>query len=282
MKRIALILGALVIASACAGAHPASNPGPRPDPDQPSGPHQQPGPPPPPPHTQQPPPPPPRQSQPRWSPGDRLPPNWRQDRFAAPDWRSRNLPPPPRGYRWYCSTPRNCVLVRTTTGIVVRTRWYDERESSWNRRYQRSYTYQDDIFYRECRSRPDPAGILLGGLIGGLIGGAIDNHDAGAVFAGVVIGGLAGAALSRELDCDDRSYAYRAFYAGLNGWRVGVDHDWRNPRNGHHGRFRVRNYYYDANGFHCARYRHTFWHTRMRQFDGRACRQPDGSWNFID
>jgi surface antigen len=275
MRRLALILGAFIIASACAQAQPG--PGPGPGPYHCGGPGQPPCPPYPPPGGQ-----PVAPPYPRWSPGDRLPPAWRQDQYAVPDWRDRNLPPAPRGYRWYCSAPRNCVLVRTSTGIVVRTGWNDEREDYWRRRYSRRYSYQDDIYYRECRSRPDPAGILLGGLIGGLIGGAADGHDAGAVFAGIIIGGIAGAALSNELDCDDRSYAYRTFYTGLNGWRTDVPYDWRNPGNGHHGQFRVRSYYYDPYGFHCARYRHTVWTARRHQFDGRACRQPDGAWTFIE
>jgi hypothetical protein len=173
MTRLALILVAFVVASACAQAQPRPGPNPPPcgGPDlPPCGPYQ--------------PPPPPQQ--PRWSPGDRFPPSWQQDEYAVPDWRGRNLPPPPRGYRWYCSTPRNCFLVRKSTGIVVRTRWNDEREEYWRRRYAQRYSYQDDIYWRECRSRPDPAGILIGGLIGGLIGSAADHHDAGALFAGVI------------------------------------------------------------------------------------------------
>ncbi len=279
MKRTVLTIGALIFAVACAQAQPGPGPGPGPGPHSPycGGPGQPPCPPPPPSGGS-----PTMPPYPRWSPGDRLPPAWRQDQYAAPDWRSSNLSPPPRGYRWYCSNPRNCVLVRDATGIVVRARWNDEREDYWRRRYSQRYTYQDDVYYRECRSRTDPAGILLGGLIGGLLGGAADSHDAGAIFAGVIIGGIAGAALSRELDCDDRSYAYRAFYSGLNGWRTGSVYDWRNPRNGHYGQFRVRSYYYDPYGFHCARYRHTVWSSGRRQFDGRACRQPDGAWSFID
>jgi surface antigen len=206
----------------------------------------------------------------------------RRDGFEVRDWRGRNLPPPPAGYRWYCSSPRNCALVRSRTGIIQRTHVYDEREDYWRRRYERHYTYQDDYYYRECRARPDPAGILIGGLIGGLIGSAAGHHDAGDVFAGVIIGSMAGAIVTRDMDCEDRSYAYRAFHDGLNGWRVGVAYPWQNPRNGHHGEFRVRGYYYDGAGFHCARYRHTTWLARRRVFDGRACRQADGAWAFID
>ena len=84
------------------------------------------------------------------------------------------------------------------------------------------------------------------------------------------------------MDCDDRSYAYVAFHRGLNGRRIDVPHRWHNPHNGHRGEFRVRGYYYDPYGFHCANYRHTTWFDRRRQVYGRACRQPDGVWAFLD
>lgn len=220
---------------------------------------------------------------PRWSRGERLPHDYRRDQFAVPDWRRNNLPPAPRGYRWYCPSARNCVLVRTRTGVITRTHWYDEREDYWRRRYTHRYTYGDDLYYRECRSRPDPAGILIGGLIGGLLGQAADRDDrAGATFAGIIIGGALGAALTRDMDCDDRSNAYYAFYHGLNGGRAGIPYRWRNPHNNHYGEFRVRSYYYDPYGFQCANYRHTVWFERQRRVSGRACRQPDGAWVFLN
>lgn len=199
-----------------------------------------------------------------------------------PDWRGDNLPPPPNGYRWYCETRGNCVLVNIRTGVVRRTHWNEDREDYWRRRYQRRYSYQDDIYYRECRGSSDPAGIILGGLIGGLIGHVAGDGREGATIAGIIIGGTLGAVLTRDMDCDDRSYAYAAFYHGLNDGRVGVIHRWNNPRSRHHGEFHVRNYYYDGDGFRCANYRHTSWTNERRRFDGRACRQPDGAWIFLN
>jgi len=181
-----------------------------------------------------------------------------------------------------CYQRGNCFLVANNTGIIRDTRWRDDREYYWQQRYSRTYTYDDDIYYRECRHRPDPAGILIGGLIGGLLGRAAGDDRAGATFAGIIIGGVLGAALTRDMDCDDRSYAYHAYYDGLNGGRPGAIYRWRNPRNNHHGDFRVRSYYYDSYGFHCASYRHVVYLDRMRRADGRACRQPDGAWAFLN
>jgi surface antigen len=166
--------------------------------------------------------------------------------------------------------------------VIRDTRWQDDRDSYWRQSYSRTYTYNDDIYYRECRSRPDPAGILIGGLIGGLIGNATGNHSSGATIVGIIIGGAAGAALTSNMDCNDRNYAYRAYYDGLNSGRAGYVRRWRNPSNNHHGSFLVRSYYFDSHGFQCANYRHTVYLDRQRRADGRACRQPDGAWAFLN
>ena len=218
----------------------------------------------------------------RWSRGDRLPEQYRQSQNMVSDWRSHNLAPPPRGYRWACDNRGNCFLVRTTTGVIRDTRWRDDRDAYWRQSYSRTYSYNDDVYYRECRNRPDPAGILIGGIIGGLIGRAAGNESAGATVAGIIIGGVAGAALTSNMDCNDRNYAYRAYYDGLNSNRAGIVRRWRNPSNNHRGDFMVRNYYFDQRGFQCANYRHTAYLDRRRQADGRACRQPDGAWAFLN
>lgn len=181
-----------------------------------------------------------------------------------------------------CYGRGDCFLVNQNTGYVSRSFRRDDRDNYWRRRYARTYSYNDDLYYRECRGeRADPAGILVGGLIGGLIGRSIGDERAGPTFAGIIIGGTIGAALTRDLGCDERSYAYHAYYDAFNGGRPGRVYAWRNPRNNYRGAFVVRSYYYDEDGFRCARYRHTIWTPRRRQVDGYACRQPDGVWAFI-
>ena len=71
----------------------------------------------------------------------------------------------------------------------------------WRQQYQRQYTYQDDSFYRECRTKSDPGGIIAGALIGGLLGNAL-GKSGGATIAGVVVGGVAGAALTRNTSAE--------------------------------------------------------------------------------
>ena len=152
------------------------------------------------------------------------------------------------------------------------------------RRYSRTYSYNDDIYYRECRNSPDPAGVIAGALIGGLVGNAAGQGGgrAGATIAGVVVGGAVGAALTSNLDCEDRSYAYRTYYDGFNSGRPGSRYQWHNPRNDHRGEFRVGTYYNDPDGFRCADFTQTIYvQGRPQQARGRACRQPDGTWTIV-
>lgn len=161
---------------------------------------------------------------------------------------------------------------------------FRDADQRWQRQYQRSYSYRDDIYYRECRTQVDPGGVIAGALIGGILGNALGRGGGrgGATIAGVVVGGALGAALTRNLDCEDRSYAYNTYFDGLNSGRAGVPFQWRNPRNGHYGEFRVRDYYDDPVGFRCANFtQQIFVGGRPQAAVGRACRQPDGTWAVV-
>jgi surface antigen len=152
----------------------------------------------------------------------------------------------------------------------------------WRQRYAQSYTYNDDNYYRSCRNSPDPAGVIAGALIGGLLGNAASRGNGGATVAGVILGGVTGAALTRNLDCEDQSYAYKTYYDGFNSGRPNSDYQWRNPSNGHYGNFRVVSYANDPDGFRCANFSQQIYiNERPQVSTGRACQQPDGSWTIV-
>jgi surface antigen len=158
------------------------------------------------------------------------------------------------------------------------------RDQRWRQRYAQTYTYNDDSFYTECRQSVDPAGVIAGALIGGLLGNAVGRGGGrgGATVAGVIVGGALGATLTRNLDCEDRSYAYKTYYDGFNAGRPNARYEWRNPRSGHNGNFLVRDYYNDPDGFRCANYtQEIFINGRPQAASGRACQQPDGTWAIV-
>ena len=159
----------------------------------------------------------------------------------------------------------------------------DPRFQRWRSRYSQAYTYNDDVFYRECRTSVDPAGVIAGALIGGLLGSAVGNGRGAPTVAGVVVGGAVGAALTRDLNCEDRSYAYKTYYDGFNAGRPNATYQWRNPRSGNYGNFRVADYYNDPDGFRCANYtQQIFINGRPQAASGRACQQPDGTWAIVN
>jgi len=159
-----------------------------------------------------------------------------------------------------------------------------DRDQRWRARYQRAYTYNDDTFYRDCRQTVDPGGVIAGALIGGLLGNAVGRGGgrAPATVAGVIVGGAVGASLTRNLDCEDRSYAYKTYYDGFNSGRPNARFQWRNPGNGHYGDFLVGDYYNDPDGFRCSTFtQRVYINGRPQTSSGRACQQPDGSWTIV-
>jgi surface antigen len=124
--------------------------------------------------------------------------------------------------------------------------------------------------------------VIAGALIGGLLGNAASRGNGGATVAGVIVGGALGGAITKNLDCEDQSYSFKIYYDGFNSGRPNSTYEWRNPRNGHYGNFRVVNYANDPDGFRCANYsQEVFINGRPQTATGRAWQQPDGTWAII-
>ncbi len=218
----------------------------------------------------------------RWSRGDRLPVQYRQRRYYVNDWQQNGLSRPPRGYHWLRDDHNDFFLAAISTGLISSAIYPGNREQMWNQRYHRTYTYHDDVNYRQCRNALNPTGTIVGAMIGGLLGHATSGGRTGATVAGVVVGGAVGAALTSNFNCEDRSYAYRTYYTGFNSGRANRSYGWRNPQDDHRGTLRVGRFYNDPDGFRCVTFSQTAYIGRRRQIaDGNACRQPDGTWAVL-
>jgi Ni/Co efflux regulator RcnB/surface antigen len=223
-----------------------------------------------------------RVAAPHFSRGDRLPDQYRQNQYVVSDWQQHGLREPPRDHRWVRDDNNDFFLALIATGVITEVIYRDDRDQLWRQRYSRGYTYNDDVYYQECRNAPDPAGVIVGALIGGLLGNAAGSGRTGTTLAGVIVGGAVGAALTKNLDCEDRSYAYKSYYDGFNAGRPNAVYRWSNPRNNHRGEFRVVDYYNDPAGFRCSNYSQTIYvQGRPQEARGRACRQPDGTWAIV-
>jgi len=232
-----------------------------------------------------------------WKRGERLTRNYYADtRHAHLGWRDSGLRAPPRGHQWMVIGTQ-FVLVSVRNGAIMEVavvprrgegRGYGhggDRNDLWRERYRRTYTYNDDVAYTECRNKVDPAGVFAGAVLGGLLGNAVAgrNDRGAAAVAGVIAGGAIGVALTAKLDCSDRSYAYKSYSDGFNGGRAGATYRWQNPQNKHRGEMRVVDYYNDEDRFRCAVFTQTVYiGNRREEARGRACQQPDGVWAIID
>jgi surface antigen len=123
------------------------------------------------------------------------------------------------------------------------------------------------------------AGTVLGAIAGGLIAGGASHGNGGAIAGGVIFGGLAGNALSRDIDCEDRDYAGRAYEDAFDG-DVGERYEWQG-RHGNHG-YIVVNREYREDGRRCKDFTQVVWHHGDRfSRDGTACRRH-GEWEIMD
>ena len=218
----------------------------------------------------------------RWSRGERLPARYRQRRYYVNDWQQNGLSRPPRGYHWLRDDHNDFFLAAISSGLISSAIYEGSRQRMWDQRYHRTYTYQDDVNYRQCHTVLNPTGVIVGAMIGGLLGQAAGDGRASTTIAGVVVGGALGATLTHNFNCQDRSYAYRTYYTGFNAGRPNRSYAWRNPQDDHRGTLRVGRFYNDPDGFRCVTFRQTAYIGRRQQVAyGNACRQPDGTWAVL-
>jgi surface antigen len=141
-------------------------------------------------------------------------------------------------------------------------------------------------YYRECerqRSGNTAGGAIVGALAGGLLGNAISRgpQRGAGTAVGAIFGGLLGAGIGSNLNCEQRSYAIDANYRGFEAGRPHARYDWRDPRGEAYGYVQVGDYYQDR-GRRCTTYTQEIWvRGRPETATGRACRQPDGTWQMI-
>lgn len=121
-------------------------------------------------------------------------------------------------------------------------------------------------------------GTVAGGLLGGVLGGLLSHGSGVGIVGGALLGGVAGNAIARDMDCDDRPYAARAYDQSFHG-PIGRRYEWwRAPNHG----YIVTNREYWWRGRLCRDFTQVVYR-RGREFDrdGTACRRRDGSWEFV-
>jgi len=142
-------------------------------------------------------------------------------------------------------------------------------------------------YHRECerqKEKDQVGGLIFGMIVGALFGDAVSNRrNRGSTTAlGAIVGSALGASLASDMDCDDHYYLYQTSYDGFERGYSNHTYQWRNPNTGHHGDFRVGNYYRGPTGQRCATFAQTIWiQGRPEKARGYACRRGDGSWKIM-
>ena len=128
-------------------------------------------------------------------------------------------------------------------------------------------------------------GALIGAGLGGLAGSQIGSGTGqlAAVGAGVLLGGLLGSEVGKTLDRADQVYAERTAQGSLENAPTGQSSGWVNPDSGHSGSFTPTQTYTAAEGQPCREYHSTVTiDGETEDVYGTACREPDGSWRFVN
>ena len=128
----------------------------------------------------------------------------------------------------------------------------------------------------------------IGSLSGMVIGGALANDMADgsknkgiATVLGAFVGGVIGQNIGAQLDERDRLLAGEAYTTALEYNPSDQAAEWRNPDSGNYGRVIPRSTY-RQNGRYCREFTQEIFIGGEKQTGyGRACRQPDGSWEII-
>ena len=122
------------------------------------------------------------------------------------------------------------------------------------------------------------AGAAAGGLLGAQVGGGSGRLVTTAI--GTLAGAMVGNSIGGSLDRADQLYAGRARHHALEHAPAGKSTVWRNPDSGHSGSYTPMRTYRDG-GAYCREYQQTvIIGGHAEDAYGRACRQPDGSWEI--
>jgi surface antigen len=126
-------------------------------------------------------------------------------------------------------------------------------------------------------------GTLAGAAAGGLLGSQFGRGSGklAATGAGVLLGGLLGGQLGKQLDDADKTKVQLAQQQAYNA-PIGTAIAWNNPQSQHYGAVTPIRDGYGTNGAYCREFQQAIVvNGQTQQAYGRACRQPDNSWQIV-
>jgi len=123
------------------------------------------------------------------------------------------------------------------------------------------------------------AGAIGGGVIGSTMGKGAGRTAT--TIGGALLGGFLGNSIGRSLDNADLAAYNSTSQRAMETAQPGQTLPWSNPNSGNSGTITPKNYYQTAEGQYCREYQQTVTVGGKKQSGyGKACRQPDGSWQI--
>ena len=123
------------------------------------------------------------------------------------------------------------------------------------------------------------AGAIGGGVIGSTMGRGAGKTAA--TLGGALLGGIVGSSIGKSLDNADLAAYNATSQKALETAQPGQSLPWRNAQSGNSGTVTPSNYYQNSQGQYCREYSQTIVVGGQKQDGfGKACRQPDGSWQI--
>ena len=124
-------------------------------------------------------------------------------------------------------------------------------------------------------------GAAGGATVGGLIAAAAGANPA-AIAASVIGGLLVGGLVGNLLDDRDKRLQAEAAAKALETAPTGQSVAWKNPDTGHSGTVTPTKTTQDPSGNYCRDYKATVEiEGKQEKATGRACRQPNGTWQIV-
>lgn len=122
-------------------------------------------------------------------------------------------------------------------------------------------------------------GAAAGGIIGSNIGGG--KGKIAATIIGTLVGAGIGNQIGASLDRADQAYYNQTSQRALETASTGQTLQWQNPDSGNYGTITPVKTYQEA-GTYCREYNQKIVvGGKTQQGYGKACRQPDGSWQIV-
>lgn len=192
-----------------------------------------------------------------------------------------------RGRGVYQSAPPPVALRQPAPAAYSRVGWQRGGPPPWapahgyRRKQAQRYAYVQPYGIGNSACYREDLGRALGGITGAVVGTQVGKGGGkiAAVVGGTIIGVLIGGHIGRSMDDIDQNCIGQVLEHAQPNQPIA----WNNPQSGGQYQVTPQQPYNDQQGRYCREYQTTATvGGQPQQTYGKACRQPDGSWQIVN